>query len=766
MSYRAVIARSASVTAVLIAATGGAATAQTGGERNARDFDSIVVTAQKREQSLQDVPVAVTAFDAAAIEIQRIDELQDYLLKTPNVGFVETGNRSRTQIGIRGVTNLGGDVNTTGIYIDEFNVAPSSSTRTFDVNLFDVERIEVLRGPQGTFFGRNTLGGALNITTKKPSLDGFSGSFVAEYGSYDHRLFRSSLNAPITDKAAIRVTGYYAANDGFIENTGPSGRGNDQKDFGVRVALRAAPTDNWTADFGASYINYKQGANNTVQNGRFLFNQFVGYVDNINAAILTTPLPLPLLPVNEAGFSPDNIDTISTDFEPNSENETYIFTLRNIFEFGEHTLTSVTGYIDSYYFEAFDGDQSSFSLVESSLRTDLTSFSQELRVNGPIGRGLYTLGFLYADDERESASLQTIMNDNAYFGLFALGGVTEGPFTIVAPVNTTETIAVFGQIEWPLTDTLTASVGGRFTRDKVGNSDVSFGQTFGTVVLDRVEDTFSDFSSSFVLSYQPTDDVTAYASVKRAYKPGGTSATASGPDSFNEETAWSYELGLKTVTFGGRLRTNAALFYIDWTDLQVSARDPLTLASRILNAAEAENYGFELEATALLTDDITFDAGFGYLEAEFGSFPEAVTETGQDIDASGNRIQFTPKYSINLGLQYDFALGGDKGGYIRAEYTYKADQFGDVENTVPGGNIVNGLTGAYELTNRFVPAYSLVNLRAGLNITEAVNVSVSVENLLNEDYITGGRASSITLAGNLDAVGTPRTIIGRVGLEF
>ena len=408
--------------------------------------DSIVVTAQKREQSLQDVPIAITVFDERAIEIQRIDELQDYLLKSPNVGFIETGNRNRTQIGIRGVTNLGGDVNTTGIYIDEFNVAPSDSSRTFDINLFDVERIEVLRGPQGTFFGRNTIGGALNITTKKPSTSEFSGSFTAEYGSFDHRLFRTSINMPVSEKVALRASAYYQADDGFIDNIGPAGRGNDREDIGARLALRILPTDAWTIDASASYVNYKQGLNNTILNGRFLSSQVEGYADLINAAILTTPLPLPLLPLNEAGFTPQNQHTVSTDFEPNSENESLVFTLRNIVEIGEHTLTSVTGYIDSDYLEEFDSDQSSFSLVESSIANELKSFSQELRVSGPVSRGLYTLGFLYANDETNAASLQTIFDDEAYFPLFALSGIQEGVFTSSAPSNETRTLAVFGQI--------------------------------------------------------------------------------------------------------------------------------------------------------------------------------------------------------------------------------------------------------------------------------------------------------------------------------
>ncbi len=657
------------------------------------ELDRIVVTAQKREQSLQDVPIAITVFDEAAIEIQRIDELQDYLLKTPNVGFIEGGNRNRAQIGIRGITNLGVDINTTGFYIDEFNVAPSSSTRTFDINLFDVERIEVLRGPQGTFFGRNTLGGALNITTKKPSTDGFSGEATAEYGSFDHHLFRSSLNIPLSDRAAIRATGYYQADDGFIDNVGPSGRGNDREDYGARLGLRFMPDDNWTIDAGISYVNYEQGANSTVPNGRFLEIQADGYVDLVNTIVANPLVDLSPIPVNETGFLPNNTDTIATDFSTNSLNETLLFTLRNIVDFGEHTLTSVTGYIDSDYFEAFDGDQSSFSLVQAILESELRSFSHEIRLNGPVSKGLYTIGFLYAEDKIEGDSLQLISDDGAYFSLFALSGIEEGVFTRGLPVNETKTIALFGNVEWPLTDTLTFGIGGRYTNDRISNSNATASQFTEEVQLPTARSDFSDFSTSFVLTYEPTTDLTAYASVKQAYKPGGVRAISLGQFEFDEESAWAYEIGTKFTAFDGRLRTNAAAFFTDWSDLQVSARDPNAIASAILNAAEAENYGVEIESVAQITDDFSVDVGLGYLEAEFGTFDNALSAGGTPFDATGNRIPFSPRYSVNLGAQYERDLGNGREGYIRAEYIYKADQFGDVENTERGTRFFEGASG-------------------------------------------------------------------------
>lgn len=744
-----------------------AATQALAQQENTLGLEEIVVTAQKRSQYLQDVPIAITAFDAKQIELQRINELQDYILKTPNLGFQESGNRSRAQLGIRGVTNLGGDVNVVGIYVDEFNVAPSSSSRTFDLNLFDIERIEVLRGPQGTLFGRNTLGGALNITTKLPSTEAIGGQLTAEIGSYGHAMGRGSINLPLSDKAAIRLTGYYEEEDGFIDNNGPSGRGNDREDYGVRAGIYANPSPNWTLDGSVSVVNYQQGANNTAPNGRFLNLQLSGYVDNINALAAAVPaLGIDTLPLNEVGFTPDNRDKIATDFEPSSENDTTIVTLKNEIMLGDNTLTLITGYIDSSYEEVFDGDQSSRAFIESTLGSELSSISQEARLSGPFSDdGFFTVGILVSTDERENESIQLIGDDGMYFPLFAAEGIVEGVFSSSRGKFETDTYAAFGQIEWNISDSTTLALGGRYTRDEITNTSTTAGQGLGIPVPVEADDTFSDFSPSLTITYLPSESLTSYASFKRAYKPGGVRASTSGPQAFDEEIAWNYEIGLKSSLFDKRVTANAAFFYIDWQDLQVNARDALSISTQILNAADATNFGFEIEISALVSSAFRLDLGLGYLDSEFDSFENAVDESGIDFDASGNTPPFAPEYSASIAGQYDFDIGPQISGYVRAEYVYKDDQFGDVENTMPNTRVFNGASGDYFVTDRFIPSYDLVNIRAGLDY-EQFSFSLSVENATDEDYITGGRASSISLGGNLDAVGTPRTVIGRFSFNY
>ena len=225
-------------------------------------LEEVIVTAQKREQSLQDVPISVTAFTADVIDRAGITDFADYAMKTPNLGFQQRGNRAETKFSIRGITNIGGQANSVGMYVDEVSVTPNVITtgqsRTADLSLLDIERIEVLRGPQGTFFGRNTMGGAISITTEKPDLTEAFGKVTLEAGEYDYYKIRAMGNAPLGDTVALRGAAYYDENDGFIDNKGPSDASNASENKGARLALRWEPNSDLVADFTAQYSKNQQ----------------------------------------------------------------------------------------------------------------------------------------------------------------------------------------------------------------------------------------------------------------------------------------------------------------------------------------------------------------------------------------------------------------------------------------------------------------------------------------------------------------------------
>ena len=247
--------------------------------------EEILVTAQKRVQPLQTVPISITAFSNAEIERAGITQFADYATKTPNVGFGQQGNRSSTKVSIRGVTNIGGKANSVGIYEDEFNISPNilvtGQSRTADTSLYDVERIEVLRGPQGTFFGRNTMGGAISITTRKPDASDRFGSLKLEADDWGGYMGRLSYNLPVGENSAFLFTGYYRKVGDFIENSGPSGATNEGEESGGRLAFRAEPTDDLSINISLAHSDLSQDMQSMVGSGMLaeIPSQMVDVVD-------------------------------------------------------------------------------------------------------------------------------------------------------------------------------------------------------------------------------------------------------------------------------------------------------------------------------------------------------------------------------------------------------------------------------------------------------------------------------------------------------
>ncbi|MGH8239548.1 MAG: TonB-dependent receptor, partial [Steroidobacteraceae bacterium] len=294
-------------------------------------LEEITVTAQRRMESVRDVPISISVFSGEMIENNRIETLQDYLELTPNVSFESEGTPATFELGIRGVSNLGGASNVFGIYVDEFNVAPGVASTTFDQRLVDVERLEVLRGPQGTFFGRNVSGGAISITSRKPQPD-FEANVLAEIANHDSYVLRGSINTPLTDRLFVRFGAYGESYGGFLKNDGPSNATNDREQYGGRVALRYQPTERLTADLSVSYSSLDQGFPNFVPSGT---------LNDTLAQIGFEPFPM------AAGYYPENVDRIETDQRRLNEVDTLIGTGRVELSADGFSIVSISGFIDS-----------------------------------------------------------------------------------------------------------------------------------------------------------------------------------------------------------------------------------------------------------------------------------------------------------------------------------------------------------------------------------------------------------------------------------
>ena len=739
----------AAVSATLATLYGTSAVAQTETpERAVAVIEEITVTAQRRTQSLQDVPISASVFDADAIQRQNITTIKDYFDLTPNIAVVNTGNRLRNDVGIRGVSNIGGAQNVVGFYVDEFNVAPVSENATYDQQLIDVERIEVLRGPQSTLFGRNAAAGAISITSKKPS-DELEGNVTARLANFDTYETRGAVNIPLTETLAIRANGYYEESGGFLNNEGPSDATNDFEAYGARGILRWTPTERFTADISYSYADFEQGFNNAVSTG-----ELIPLLDEAGFEVF---------PIR-AGYWPDNEDTIQSDIPLDVAAETTIVTARLQYDFDSFSLISMTGYIDHESTEQGEADHTEFAITVDDAEETLESWSTELRLQSQTdGAVSWQLGAVYAEDKNDGFLRRQFQDDFYLEAVPPVLGIPEFPEALlprdpVFVVNDTDatevtSYAVFGEMSWTgLDDRLTLSAGLRWQYDDVESSIVfARNDPFPPYTLvpgaERGDADFDEWMPRFSATYYLNDSINVYGTLSVGYKPGGYNLDVrdvpAAERTYDSETLTNHELGIKGFFFDSRVRFNAALFYLEWDDIQVQSAflDTETFEISFLtqNATEAESVGFEAELIAAVTDSLQWQINAGYNDAEFKDFPNAlVGQTGEVIDASGNTLPFAPEWTFSSILEYRFAFAGQQS-FAQLEYIYRDDVYETVDNT--------------ENLSDFIESYEYFNLRAGFN-TERFDVVAYVENLTDENYASGFRSSE-ALAGTL-AVVNPR----------
>ena len=763
-------------------------------------LDRLTVTAQKREQSPQEVPISITAFSEQDIDRLGIDEFVDYASRSPNVGFSQQGNRAFTRIGVRGVTNVGGRANAVGIYLDEFNIAPNilvtGWSRTLDTPLYDIERIEVLRGPQGTYFGRNTLGGAINITSRKPDPTMAFGALRGELDEHGTWLTRVSGNMPVSDQAAFRVTGYYRDVGGWMNNIAEGGT-NDGRDQGIRAAFRYDDNTNLTVDLAASRTEERQNQLEMVPAGVLapVPAQLVDVVDNFHLlfapfgtpAIDTSQFPeWPLPAGGGVSFWPDNHDTLATDAQRRSDSDTDMLIGRVNYRFNNGLeLTSVTGYINNEFDQIGDGDASPYPGFIVARDSTSKGWSQELRLSSfGQGRVDWTFGGIVASDEIIETDVSTHLASDPFLNawgalLFALGvqggqidlsdpeiqfllanGLVPeifGPMTIGNFEDTdrgidTDSYALFGDVTFNFTDALSMSLGLRWTRDEVTFSEVTRPTITLAVGEDVVKTSFTNLSPRLALNYQFTPDISSYLTIARGYKVGGVNSDVTLTDDgaveqiYDEETAWSYEIGLKSLLIDNRLQLNAALFYIDWDDIQVRGQDVLSQRQFVQNATNATSKGGEIELLARLTPQFTWNVGYGYTDATFGSFPNAIPidQVGfGTVDATGNRLPFAPRHTFNTGAEYRFPILDGTDGWLRVDYRYVDSQFAEATNDA----------------NRILGSFDLVNVRFGIE-RDRYNFALFINNLFDEEYTLGVQSLETYYTGLNRSVGAPRTFGG------
>lgn len=721
------------------------------GAQDANDavLEEIIVSAQKRTESLKDVPISISVYTGEEIARSRIESLQDYMQQTPNVSFNNGGTSASYDMGIRGVSNIGGASNVFGVYVDEFNVAPGSINATFDQRLLDVERLEVLRGPQGTFFGRNVSGGAINITTRKPQ-NRFEAQALAEIANHDSYLARGSLNVPLSDnRVLMRASAYGESYGGFLKNDGPSNATNDREQYGGRLALRFLPTERVTGDLSVSYTTLDQGFPNFVPSGT---------LDSVLASFGLQPFPL------TAGFYPDNVKHIETNLGRRTKADTLIASGRLEYAGEGFSVVSVTGYIDSETTFKGESDYTAYDMYFDDSFNNLNSWSTELRAQSNThSPWQWMIGAIYAKDDIDVFTNRSFGPDWFHVLLGLPQGFPIPPDVSVINDLRTQNIAtygLFGEMSWTgLADKLKVSLSGRWQRDEIDQSYYAPRQSPFPPFPSTLDDfsgsaNFSSFMPRLAATYKLSEQVTGYGVVAKGVKPGGynlgSEEVVGSPATYNPEELWNYEVGLKGEFLDRRLRLDLAAFLMDWNQIQVGQFffDPDTLSGVDLtaNGTSAQSKGMELGFLLAATSRLRFSGSVGYTDATFDDYPNAIVgANGQTADLTGNMLPLSTKWTVNANAEYRQPVAGSTEVFGRVEFVYRGDTYDDIQNR--------------DIEGELIPSYHVWNLRVGME-RDRYSLIAFVDNVTNDDYVSGWLADS-SLSGVL-AVVNPRTF----GLRF
>ncbi len=739
-------------------------------------LEEVVVTAQRRQQNLQEVPVSVTTISGEDIDKLALQGATDYLAMTPNVSFTEDGQSGSRGLGIaiRGVNNLvSGEnafVNSVGIYLDGFSVAsvPNQVANPF---LPDMQRVEVLRGPQGTYFGRNSLGGALNLTTNDP-IDTVEGALRMGTENYANAgaayNVTGILNLPVSDRFALRGVAFYENSSGLVENINPTGTDDSGHDWLMtRLKGKWEPTDNTTVRFTLMHSDEQQGHDENVPSG-------VLDLDTVAS-----------LGISEAidpgtGFWPQNRNLLSHDLDERNDLRSTLFTA-NI----EHQLSPalalkvVGGVIDASQERVFDNDLiGGVDALKRTNRYDGRSWSTEARLEFRGNRIDWVAGALYARDVQTQQNNVAVSSDPTA-SIDGISFLPPFPTGLGLALNdkrfAVRSLAAFGDLTWHLSDRWDLFAGGRYTRDTVHNRIASFGTQPGPDATDPAVDpvgffgsfvnvarpvasaktSFDDVSPRIGLRFAPTDNLSLHTTVSRGYKAGGASVgnntNAEGQPAFatpfGDESLWNYEIGLRSELFDRRLRVNASAFYLDWSDLQLEAFRFLTpgdLSSNFeqtINVASARAKGAELEVLALATPNLTLGGTLGLLDTEITSDTQAEITGGFVVDLQGRPLPKAPELTWSAFGEYRWPRA-KRDYWVRVDLIHRDGQYSDVEGLTvaqttgpsPNTGLVRALPfGEFPFRS---PDYDVVNLRAGVD-GDRLSFNFYVENLADEEYYTG-----------------------------
>ena len=687
--------------------TGGANAQETTTSENVDVADArleeIIVTAQKRQESLQSVPLSIAAYTSEQLERSVIQNLYDVGIQTPGmiVNKEIVGKIYIRGIGAENLT-IGGDPGV-AVHADGAYIARTSASM-FD--LYDVERVEVLRGPQGTLYGRNATGGIVNIVSKAPTEE-FEGSVSAEFGDFDYIRLGAVVSGPLSEgKVLARAAIVKSDRDGFTPNLFTGEDLFDEDLLMGRLRLRFLASDDVTIDLIADFSQ-----------------------DD------SSPAPFKQLEFSdlfEGGLGandPPGLRNVSQESPVTEMQDQFGITAVVNWDTGSSTFTSVTSYRDTEFKAVFDGDAVDITFQNFEDHDDTQQFSQEFRLASDASdRWSWIIGAFYFNDDGDTEIFIPIPG----FGFDILHQAT----------MSTDAYAVFGQATYSVSDRLSLTAGLRYNSEEKEATQLSefigLFPPFPPALLSTDSD---EFTPKFGINYAVSDDVMWYATATRGFKSGGFTFNGIQPD-FKPEFVWAYETGFKSKLAEGSVILNGSTFFYDYTDLQVSKLE--NNAGVITNAADATIFGAEIELLAQVTDRWRINTGLSFLSAEFDEFLTEDPSNPQlgTIDLDGNNLPRSPEFSANVGTDYTVPVGAEGDLSFRVDYQYQDESFFTTFNR--------------QLSAQ--DAFSLLNARVSYAKNDGSwTVAAFVRNAFDEDYFLNILESGVETGKPEGFLAAPRT---------
>lgn len=699
-------------------------------------LEEVLVTAQRREESMQETPISVTAISSdtlteiGATDVSGVSDYTPGLVITPTIGgSVNAG------ITIRGAGNFSNNLsrdNAVGMYL---NGVPISKTSGAIFDAVDLERIEVLRGPQGTLYGKNTIGGAINLITQKPSGE-WGGQLRAGIGNKRLRETRASVDLPSAGTVgeglgefSMRGSGFYRKRDGFYKNDGPSSDDFDNRDqWGLRFDASLLLTERFSVDYGYDRFNADQTPPMLA-------------LTNSDAFAFVSPQ---LNPFVAAATQTQRPDAISNDSAITSQSTVSGHTLTLHYDMpgtaiGDLSFKSITGYRDLHTLSMSDFDGTALDLFRFKIENDFDQLTQEFQLVGSTERTQYVVGLFYYEDDWYT--------DNPRW-LFQLGG---NDFDVSQRGAENVSTAVFGQLTWTpdmFDDRMDLTLGGRWTeetkdatnlakdisiynqdpsdpnagvfvRDPAGNPVLT---ASGDLIPINADDQWREFTPMANVTWRFNDDVHGYAKVSTGFKSGGFNGVATSNAAFttpfSPETMTGYEVGLKSRLLDQRLQLNMSVFYNDYEDFQGDRFVQEVVGTLIVNAGSASLQGMELELVARPTANLDITLNYSLLDA---SYDEFIGDGGVDVSRQ-RQFAYAPENTVFASIKYSFDPFSFGSLSARLDYYWTDDYY---------ITIIDDPT-----TN--VDAYSLINARIDLSDIPVgsgeLRISAWGKNLSDEEY--------------------------------